>query len=135
MIHLNGNLSLQETLFGIRVENLVLKICMQANQCKPRTEISQIEIEEFYEDLVRNYNPKNRDYFTKPKVDDGVLYEIPIMDLHYGKFASGSLTNGAYDYIIAEKCFNTIITEAIEDIKSRKVAKNSYANRQRPSPF
>lgn len=30
MIHLNGNLSLQETLFGIRVENLVLKICMQA---------------------------------------------------------------------------------------------------------
>lgn len=90
---------------------------------KHRTEISQIEIEEFYEDLVRNYNPKNRDYFTKPKVDDGVLYEIPIMDLHYGKFASGSLTNGAYDYIIAEKCFNTIITEAIEDIKSRKVAK------------
>lgn len=90
---------------------------------KPRTEISQIEIEEFYEDLVRNYNPKNRDYFTEPKVDDGVLYEIPIMDLHYGKFASGNLTNGSYDYIIAEKCFNTIITEAIEDIKSRKVAK------------
>lgn len=29
-IHSNGNLSLQETLFGIRVENLVLKICMQA---------------------------------------------------------------------------------------------------------
>ena len=45
------------------------------------------------------------------------------MDLHYGKFASGNLTNGSYDYIIAEKCFNTIITEAIEDIKSRKVAK------------
>lgn len=90
---------------------------------KPRTEISQIEIEEFYEDLVRNYKPTNRDYFTKPKVDDGVLYEIPIMDLHYGKFASGNITNGSYDYIIAEKCFNTIITEAIEDIKSRKVAK------------
>lgn len=45
---------------------------------KPRTEISQIEIEEFYEDLVRNYNPKNRDYFTEPKVDDGVLYEIQL---------------------------------------------------------
>lgn len=89
---------------------------------KPRTEISQIEIEEFYEDLVRNYKP-NRDFYPCPKTDSGILYEIPIMDLHYGKYASGNLTNDAYDYIEAEKCFCTIISEAIEDIKSRKVEK------------
>ena len=89
---------------------------------KPRTEISQIEIEEFYEDLVRNYKP-NRDFYPCPNADSGILYEIPIMDLHYGKYASGNLTNDAYDYIEAEKCFCTIISEAIEDIKSRKVEK------------
>ncbi len=89
---------------------------------KPRTDISQKEIEEFYEELVRKYNP-NRDYWVKPKSDSGVLYEIPIMDLHYGKYASGSVTNDSYDYIEAEKCFHTIISEAIEDIKSRNVAK------------
>ena len=63
---------------------------------KPRTDISQIEIEKFYEDLVRNYNP-NREFWLKSKTDSGILYEIPIMDLHYGKYASGNVTNGAYD--------------------------------------
>lgn len=89
---------------------------------KPRTEISQIEIEEFYEDLVRNYNP-NRDFGLNQKLDSGILYEIPIMDLHYGKYASGNVTNSAYDYIEAERCFNVIISEAITDIKSRNIEK------------
>lgn len=89
---------------------------------KPRIGVTEDEIKTFYEDLVRKYNP-NTDFWLNIKPDGGILYEIPVMDLHYGKFASGNLTNGAYDYNEAERCFNTIVSEAIEDIKSRNVAK------------
>jgi hypothetical protein len=58
-----------------------------------------------------------------PKVNSGLMYELPIVDLHFGKLAWQPETGENYDYKIAEKRFMYAIYDAVEQIKDMKLEK------------
>ena len=61
---------------------------------KPRTEISLEEIKEFYNDLINTYSsPIVKKYENK----NGLLFELPIVDLHLGKFSTSDIVKDEYN--------------------------------------
>lgn len=77
---------------------------------KPRTDISLEEIEEFYKELLKEYSsPTIKKY--EPKT--GLLFELPIMDLHLGKFSTSDIVADEYNSLIARDCFNKVIDTCI----------------------
>lgn len=77
---------------------------------KPRTEISLEEIKEFYNDLINTYSsPIVKKYENK----DGLLFELPIVDLHLGKFSTSDIVKDEYNTQIARDCFNKVIDTCI----------------------
>ena len=87
---------------------------------KPRTEISLEEIKEFYNDLVNTYHtPIVKRYEKK----NGLLLEVPIMDLHLGKYSTSDIVKDNYNMEIAKKCFNEVIDKCISRLKGQTVEK------------
>lgn len=87
---------------------------------KPRSDISLEEIKDFYENLINNYSsPIVKEY---PK-NTGLLAEIPIMDLHLGKFSTSDIVADEYNTQIARDCFNKVIDTCIGRLKSESIEK------------
>lgn len=85
---------------------------------KPRTDISLDEIEEFYKNLVDTYSsPTVNKYSSK----EGLLFELPIMDLHLGKFSTSDIVKDEYNTQVARDCFNWVIDECIFRIQSQNI--------------
>ena len=87
---------------------------------KPKSEISIEEIEEFYKGLITTYNsPIVKEY----KKQEGLLAEIPIMDLHLGKFSTSDIVADEYNTNIARDCFNKVIDTCICRLKNNSIEK------------
>lgn len=85
---------------------------------KPRTEISLEEIEDFYSHLLQTYeSPIVKQYAPKK----GLLFELPIMDLHLGKFSTSDIVADEYNTQIARDCFNRVIDECIGRLKNTDI--------------
>lgn len=88
---------------------------------KPRTEISLQEIKEFYNELLDTYSaPIVKKYESK---NDGLMLEVPIMDLHLGKLSSSDIVAEEYNSQIARECFNKIIDTCIAKCENTKIEK------------
>jgi len=87
---------------------------------KPRTDISLEEIKEFYDDLIKTYSPPAVKEYGKKS---GLLFELPIMDLHLGKFSSSDIVADEYNTQIARDCFNKVIDTCICRLKDTDIEK------------
>ncbi|MFR1269376.1 MAG: hypothetical protein ACLSDA_06535 [[Eubacterium] siraeum] len=88
---------------------------------KPRTEISLQEIKEFYKELVDTYKaPIVKKYENE---NNGFMLEVPIMDLHLGKFSTSDIVKEVYNSQIARECFNKIIDTCIIRCKGLNLEK------------
>ena len=88
---------------------------------KPRTEISLQEIKEFYKELVDTYKaPIVKKYENE---NNGFMLEVPIMDLHLGKFSTSDIVKEVYNSQIARECFNKIIDTCIARCKGLNLEK------------
>lgn len=88
---------------------------------KPRTNISMEEISDFYKTLVEEYKPPVVKKYDR--VDNGIMVETPIFDLHLGKLSSSDIVTEEYNSKIARDCFNYVIDETINRLKDRKIEK------------
>lgn len=87
---------------------------------KPRTDISLEEIKEFYNDLVNTYkSPIVKRYEN----NNGMLFELPIVDLHLGKFSTSDIVKEEYNTEIARECFNKVIDTCISRLKDKNIEK------------
>ncbi|MDY4819951.1 MAG: hypothetical protein SO206_06935 [Bacilli bacterium] len=87
---------------------------------KPRTEISLEEINEFYNDLINTYSsPIVKKYENK----NGLLFELPIVDLHLGKFSTSDIVKDEYNTQIARDCFNKVIDTCISRLRGINIEK------------
>ena len=87
---------------------------------KPRTNISLEEIEEFYNDLINTYSsPIVKKYEKK----DGLLFELPLVDLHLGKFSTSDIVKDEYNTQIARDCFNKVVDTCISRLRGVNVEK------------
>lgn len=81
---------------------------------KPRTDISLEEIKEFYDELVNMYSlPVTKKYENK----QGLMFELPIVDLHLGKFSTTDIVADEYNTRIARDCFNKVIDTCISRLQ------------------
>jgi hypothetical protein len=87
---------------------------------KPRSNISLEEIHDFYECLIKEYTSP---IIKKHEKRDGFLAEIPIMDLHLGKFSTSDIVADEYNTNIARNCFNKVIDECIYRLRNVSVEK------------
>lgn len=87
---------------------------------KPRTNISLEEIREFYEGLISEYcSPVVKKYENK----NGLMFELPIVDLHLGKFSTSDIVADEYNTQIARDCFNKVIDACISRLKNTHIEK------------
>lgn len=87
---------------------------------KPRTDISLEEIREFYEDLINTYSsPAIQKYENK----NGLMFELPIVDLHLGKFSTSDIVKDEYNTQIARDCFNKVIDTCISRLQGMNIEK------------
>lgn len=87
---------------------------------KPRTDISLEEIKEFYNELVNTYSsPIVKKYENK----NGLLFELPIVDLHLGKFSTSDIVRDKYNTQIARECFNKVIDTCVSRLKNTNIEK------------
>lgn len=87
---------------------------------KPRTDISLEEIRDFYEELVNTYSsPIVKKYENK----SGLMFELPIVDLHLGKLSTPDIVKDEYNTQIARNCFNKVIDTCISRLKGTNIEK------------
>lgn len=87
---------------------------------KPRTDISLDDIKEFYEELLNTYSsPIVKKYENK----NGLMFELPIVDLHLGKFSTSDIVSEEYNTQIARDCFNKVIDNCISRLQSVNIEK------------
>ena len=89
---------------------------------RPRTDISIEEVRDFYIELSNSYVPYERKY-THTSTKDGLMLEVPIFDLHLGKFSTVESSAGTYSTDIARECFNYVIDSVIEKTRDKNIEK------------
>ena len=87
---------------------------------KPCDDINLEVISEFYERLVKKY--------TTPRIcnleqNDGLMLEIPIFDLHFGKLSLSEDVDEPYNFNLAKDRFNFIIDDVINNVKNMNISK------------
>lgn len=87
---------------------------------RPRTDISLAEIEDFYAELITTYSsPDIKKYENKI----GLMFELPIVDLHLGKFSTSDIVSEEYNTQIARDCFNKVIDTCISRLQGVNIEK------------
>lgn len=87
---------------------------------KPRTDISLEQIKEFYDELLNTYSsPTVKKYEYK----NGLMFELPIVDLHLGKFSTSDIVSEEYSTQIARDCFNKVIDTCISRLQGVNIEK------------
>jgi len=88
---------------------------------KPRTEISLEEISDFYKDLIASYKPPSvKKYDNK---NNNLMIELPIFDLHLGKFSTSDIVKEEYNTQKARDCFNYVIDSVINRLRTTSIEK------------
>lgn len=87
---------------------------------KPRTRISLDEIEEFYSNLLNTYSSPNVEKYENK---NGLLFELPLVDLHLGKFSTSDIVKDEYNTQIARDCFNKVIDTCISRLRGTNIEK------------
>lgn len=87
---------------------------------KPRTSISLEEIEDFYSNLLNTYSSPNVEKYENK---DGLLFELPLVDLHLGKFSTSDIVKNEYNTQIARDCFNKVIDTCISRLRETNIEK------------
>lgn len=94
---------------------------------KPRQkqQVSMEETGKFFKKLALKYQPK----YLEPIMTEhnGLMREINISDLHYGKLAWVGESGENYDYKIAKKRFNSIIDQECARLEKEPVEKILFA--------
>lgn len=86
---------------------------------KPRTGISLETIKSFYKELVSTYeSPKVK--FVAPS-KQGVMLEVPIVDLHLGKMSFSDEVGEGYNSKLAKARFNYIIDDVISQTSGMNI--------------
>jgi len=67
---------------------------------------------------MNNYTPKA--IALKKNIDNGLMYELPIYDLHHGKMSWNQETGASYDYKIARARFEYVIQDQLSQLNGRK---------------
>lgn len=82
---------------------------------KPKKELNLKDIEKFYKDICENYETP-----TVKSIDSkgSYMYELPIVDLHFGKLSMSDDVAEPYNYMLARERFNFIIDDSINNIKN-----------------
>lgn len=82
---------------------------------KPKNELNLKDIENFYKDICENYEtPTVKSIESK----GSYMYELPIVDLHFGKLSMSDDVAEPYNYMLARERFNFIIDDSINNIKN-----------------
>lgn len=82
---------------------------------KPITDLSLSDVESFYKELCTTYQaPEVKEISNK----GNYMFELPIMDLHFGKLSLSEDVAEPYNYELARERFNYIIDESINNIKN-----------------
>lgn len=92
---------------------------------KPKKgELSFYSIDKHFIELAKKYSPPppSNQLLCKHS-DDGMMLEIPIVDLHLGKFSTIDDVGSEYNHKIARECFNFIIDDIIDNVKDEKIKK------------
>lgn len=88
---------------------------------KPRTNISNADIEDFYKNLSEKY--KTPSCKVREVDKNGYMLEVPIVDLHLSKLSLEEDVVNGYDIKKARQNFNFIIDDVIEQTKHLKICK------------
>lgn len=89
---------------------------------KPNSSLSMAQIKKFYDELkekdLRETVPYNKNYSLS-----GLMFELPIQDVHFGKLSHTEDVAEPYNYSIAKERFNKVVSEAIDSIKDMNIEK------------
>lgn len=88
---------------------------------KPRSNISLSEISDFYKELICSYTPPIVKKY--PGTQDGSLVELPIFDLHLGKFSSSEDVGSGYNSKVARDSFNYVVDRVVERLRGQIIEK------------
>lgn len=79
---------------------------------KPQTEITLQGIEDFYKNLIDNYEKPE---IKKNEKTGSLMLEVPIFDLHLGKLSFAEDVAEPYNFQLAKENFNHIIDDVINN--------------------
>lgn len=88
---------------------------------KPRSEISIEEIRDFYKGLIDDYSSPTVSEYKKNS--GKLMLEVPIFDLHLGKYSTSDIVTDNYNTEIARECFNKVIDDVIHRCKGMDIEK------------
>lgn len=88
---------------------------------KPIIDLTLEQINKFYNELLLKYHSP----IVKPisSCENGLLLEIPIVDLHFGKLSRSEDVNEPYNYELAKERFNYIIDDVIHNVSNLNIEK------------
>jgi hypothetical protein len=123
--------SLVETTLERRKEKYFEKL-NQAEVKRLRAEVNKFRTQEYFIELIHDATTEFFDSFNKtyegPVIshkpcNNGLMLEVPIVDLHLGKLAWAGETGDNYDHRIAEERFMIIINDVVGRNKGRNIEK------------
>lgn len=85
---------------------------------KPMTDLSLGDVESFYKELCMSYHVPE---VKKLSSIGDYMFELPIIDLHFGKLSLSEDVKEPYNYKLARERFNYIIDDSINNIKNYNV--------------
>lgn len=88
---------------------------------RPQDEVNIEGVTAFYDDLVKNY--KTPAVEKRHKENSGIMLEIPIFDLHFGKLSYSGDVAEPYNHKRARNNFNYIINDVIRSVRGVKIEK------------
>lgn len=101
----------------------ITKLYASKINVKPRKEYIDIdELVEHLKNFGKDYNKTMKNY-KNPLVKDGLMFEIPICDLHLGKLAFDMETYEKVDSEILEKRFLNVISDFADRVKGKNIEK------------
>jgi len=87
---------------------------------RPITELTLEQIKEFYKELAnKNLSPvvKRNENYCK----DGLMLEIPIQDVHFGKLSLSEDVSEPYNYNLAKERFSYVIDDVIQNVSGYNI--------------
>lgn len=88
---------------------------------KPNIDLTMEQIESFYKELLTKYNsPVIK---KRTNCEDGLLLEIPIEDVHFGKLSLSDDVAEPYNYNLAKENFSYVIDDVIKNVTGMNIEK------------
>lgn len=88
---------------------------------KPIVDLTLEQIESFYKELLTKYPVAKINYHAV--CDNGLMLEIPIEDVHFGKLSLSEDVAEPYNYNLAKDRFSFVIDDVIQNIQGLNIEK------------